>query len=748
MRKPLLFALAALVLAPSPASSASPYRVTELFPVEPGINAERGFAVAVAGDWLAMGAPRDDDEEKDAGAVYLFHWSGTTWDQRAKLFADRPQSGAQLGFALAMRNGLLAAGAPGEGAVYVFKEGDGVWVQERRLAEAGHGAGTFGRSLALDGDRLAVGAVGVHGETDGAVYLYKVDSWDLERPVPVRPRAPQAGERFGSAVSLAGSVLVVGAPGVDAGAVHVFQQGPTRWREKAKLIPADGGAGRQYGFAVATDGAQIFVGAPTADRENSGSVDWLVREGDSWVRRDLPEIDGLSPGDQLGFSLALSEDLLVVGAPAPPPGTGTGGIRVFRRSDASWERPLPGNAEIRDLAGFAVAVAGERVVVGGVLGDQASGAAGASWSFHCPVEAACAEEAEAVARNPRSGPRFGGSVALAAKRMVVGEPEGGSVSVYRTAGSGWRQEAWLTSPYREDGFGSSVGLTDSLLAVGAPRPRASPVSGSPEEFPDGGVDLFVRRGSSWVFEGTLAPPPMDQAFNTPAAFGISVAIADGVVAVGAPGRGAVYLFEKGAQGWNAAGVLTAPAAGFGSAISLHGGVLAIGAPGAAGGAGAAYVSAREAQGWTEPKLVLGRTGAAVVIDLPAIGSSVSVGDGFLAIGAPGFHGGLGAVYLLTGAGISWGQPIQLSALAPRRFGSSVALYENRLGSALRARVEPTRTAMIWIGRPSSSTWRASGFRAPTSMLCSRRMAMSSAPRSPSRRASWWSRALARPAETG
>src|SRR5215210_5174921 len=632
MRKPLLAALAVLACAAPLAGLPA----TELFPVEPGRNTERGFAVAVDGDWLAMSAPRDDDKKENAGAVYLFHWSGTTWDQRAKLFADPPRPNAQLGLALALRNGVLAAGAPGEGAVYVFVEDDGVWHQERRLTGAGHGAGTFGRSLALDAERLAVGAVGVDGATDGAVYLYKVDSWALDQQAPVHPRLRQAGERFGAAVSLAGGTLAVGAPGADAGAVYVFQRGPVRWRERAKVVPADGGAGQQYGFAVATDGAQIFAGAPTADfpGTNSGAVYKLTPGAGGWTSQRL-EIAAVK-GDQLGASLALDGDLLVVGAPAPPPGSGTGRVHVLLLGD-SLEIPAPRNAEIRDLAGFAVAVDGGRVVVGGALGDQADGAAGAAWSFDCTGEEGCLEEAEAVARNPRSGPRFGGSVALTADLMVVGEPDGGSVSLYRQAGrSGWRQEAWLISPYAEDGFGSSVALgsllSDSLLAVGAPLPRFSSVSGAPEEFPDGSVDLFVRRGSSWVFEATLAPPPLisvELAFDeTPVAFGTSVAIADGVVA---------------------------------------------------GGAGSAYVSAHEGQGWTEPRVLLGQPGGRdVVINPPEIGASVSLGDGFLAIGAPGFHDDLGAVYVLQGAGTSWGQPIQLSALARRRFGSSVALLGDRL----------------------------------------------------------------------
>src|SRR6185295_16134558 len=231
MRKLPIFALATLALAATHLAGAgivsldeapvirdvqSPFPATELFPVNPGINSERGFAVAVEGKWLALGAPREDFVEpgetskKDAaGAVYLFHWSETTWDQKAKLVTLSPRTNAQFGFALAMRDGLLAVAAPGEGAVYVFglrgdaEDEEGHWVREQKLRSV-H-PGTFGRSLALGGGLLAVGDFGAHGVPDGVVYLYgyRASSGTWSSAGSARPRIPQKGERFGAAVAWA-----------------------------------------------------------------------------------------------------------------------------------------------------------------------------------------------------------------------------------------------------------------------------------------------------------------------------------------------------------------------------------------------------------------------------------------------------------------------------------------------------------------------------------------------------------------
>jgi len=675
MRKLPVLALTLMALAGAAVALADaepPGPVSELFPVEPGRNAERGFAVAVDGDWLAMGAPRDDADEtaKDSGAVYLFHWSGTTWDQAAKLRADSPLPNAQLGFAVALRGDVLAAGAPGEGAVYVFALQDGVWEQVKKLTGTFHGAGAFGRSLALDTERLAVGAIGVPDTTGGAIYLYRRDSWALEQVVSPPPGAGQPGERFASAVSLAGGVLAVGAPGrdvgtgppaADAGAVYVFQRGPFHWRGMAMLLPPPV-AGQQFGSAVATDGAQVFVGAPTADLQggNSGALYRFVQVAGGWgSRQDLPAA-GLAAGDQLGASLALSGDLLVAGAPAPPPGKGTGRAHVFRHSGASWlEVEIPGarNAEVRDLAGFAVGVSGERVVVGGVLGDQGDGAAGATWSFRCPVDQPCAEEAEAVARD-RSAGSVGVSVALTPRFLAVGAPRNdgvtaGVVYLYRRAGQAWRQEARLTTDDPADGFGSSVALDGERLLVGAPQGRLPPQS--PElYFPgtrNGLVYLYSRQGGSWIVEDGFDPRPPAPGGEK---FGTSVAIEGDVVAIGSPrvGQpGAVYVAEKTGDRWMQTGALTlaSSAENFGAAVSLRGQLLAIGAPGEEGGIGAVHLATRDSSGrWTLAQKMPGtRPIISGAVD-QGFGASVSLGDGLLAVGAPG--SGTVSVFQAVGGG--------------------------------------------------------------------------------------------------
>ena len=740
-----LVCLALLGAAPVPLDSPV-LAVSELFPAEPGINAERGFAVAVSGDWLAMGARLDDEAGENAGAVYLFQWSGTAWEQKAKLRPTPPAAKAQFGLSLAFRGDVLAVSAPGQRAVYVFALSDGEWVQRARR----EGPANFGRSLSLSDGELAVGAVDGHGEQAGAVYLYGGPVWDLE--TVVRPRRPQKGERFGQAIALAGELLVVGAPGydlgprpqdADGGAAYVFERRAGAWQEVQRLRATDSGsplawdpAGDQLGFTVATDGAEIFAGAPTAGETgtNSGALYRFGRGRGGWIGRGRLDAKDLQPGDQLGFSLALAGDLLAAGAFAPPPAQGRGGLHVFRRDGGSWSeielRELaPRNAETRDLAGFAVAADGERVAVGGVLGDQGSGAAGASWSFRCEGERPCREEGEAVARDPGVGGDFGVSVALTevaggsgspAAFIAVGAPRdegesGGAVYLYRRAGDGWRQEARLLSSQPGDGFGSAVAFDGVRLAVGAPQGFNLPVS-PPTHFNQGYVEVYSRARGAWRFEVGFVPGNPD----TEETVGAALAFDHGVLAIGAPRgsrAGGVYVVENLPEGWVQTAFLTAPEEpvinvaatgttgnGFGSAVALRGNLLVIGAPGTDGGAGAVYVSSREDGGWSAPQ----RLSFAESAPGLNLGAAVALGeDGTLAVGAPGFAGGAGAVFVLGSADVPRQSPQILTLGAGFHLGASLALVGGRLvaGAPNPDRVEAGLPGRVVLFERSQGVWR-------------------------------------------
>ena len=182
-----------------------------------------GYSIALcsSGNTLAIGAWYEDsnasgidgddtdDTEANAGAVYVFSRSGTTWAQQAYIKASNTETWDRFGrsVALSFDGNTLAAGAYREGssatgvggsqtngtadsgAVYLYSRTGTTWSQESYIKASNTGnMDFFGHSVDLssDGNTMVVGAyqedssaTGVSGDqadnstgNAGAVYLY------------------------------------------------------------------------------------------------------------------------------------------------------------------------------------------------------------------------------------------------------------------------------------------------------------------------------------------------------------------------------------------------------------------------------------------------------------------------------------------------------------------------------------------------------------------------------------------------
>lgn len=148
-----------------------------------------GSAVAAWPDLLLIGAPGDDREGSEAGAVHVFTQAGSGWSEAGVLVGEGARAGDRFGASLALVGDELAVGAPGRdedggvsGAVFLYYRDGASWrpVASLRAPDGAAGA-RFGASVAfLDADRLAVGASGQDGESGGgATYLFQRegDGW-------------------------------------------------------------------------------------------------------------------------------------------------------------------------------------------------------------------------------------------------------------------------------------------------------------------------------------------------------------------------------------------------------------------------------------------------------------------------------------------------------------------------------------------------------------------------------------------
>jgi hypothetical protein len=319
----------------------------------------------------------------------------------------------------------------------VWRNVGGTWTQEQKLVGANIADEAFGRSVAVWGDTVVVGAPRQFpglGTGTGKVYVFRYDgmSWNQEQQLQGLVPALAVGDTFGQAVTIEGDTIVAGAPALGSGttgSAFVFRRTGTLWSLDEPLLADDGENGESFGRSVAISGGAIVVGANTDDDggAESGSA-YVFREvGGAWMQEQKLVASDAVGGEWFGYSVSISGDVVAVGAvldedPDPAPIL-TGSAYVFRRTGGVWS-----------------------------------------------------QEIKLVSDTPSSVDEFGTSVAISGNTLVVGSeeddagaPDGGAVFVFRYQGGMWVQGDVVTASDATLGdlLGIAVALEGGTLVVGA-----------------------------------------------------------------------------------------------------------------------------------------------------------------------------------------------------------------------------------------------------------------------------------------
>ena len=115
------------------------------------------------------------------------------------------------------------------------------------------------------------------------------------------------GAQFGNAVAINGNTMVVGArfdstTASQAGAAFVFVLSGTTWTQQAVLLAGDGAVADKFGYSVAVSQDTIVVGSYNDDTplSNGGSAYVFVRNGTTWTfQQKLAASDGTAD-DEFG----------------------------------------------------------------------------------------------------------------------------------------------------------------------------------------------------------------------------------------------------------------------------------------------------------------------------------------------------------------------------------------------------------------------------------------------------------------
>jgi K319-like protein/FG-GAP repeat protein len=425
---------------------------------------------------------------------------------------------------------------------------------------------SFGQSVALEGNTLAVGAVdpscatGINGNQSnsdcpgaGAVYVFTRTDSTWSQQAYLKASNANAGDEFGGSVSLSGDTLVVGAVEEDScargingdqtsntcqqsGAVYVFTRTGSTWSQQAYVKPSntDPSNAMFFGTTVSLSGNTLAVGAwlerSCATGINGNQVDTgcvqsgaayiFTRNDNVWTQQAYVKASNTRSLDGFGITVALDDNTLAVGATGEG---GAGAVYVFTRTAGVWTQQAyvkGSNSSPGDEFGLGLALKDDTLIVGARFEDScATGINGNQ------ADDGCLEE--------------------------------GAVYIFSRTNNLWSQVAYVKriapGPQPASNFGSTLAFDGTTLAVSDFDSNCArgfnPSPGTNDCGHSGAVYLFTRTENSWAQRGYVKASNTDY-FDW---FGNGLAIGGNTLVAGAPYEDSCATGVNGSQSNNSCG---------------------------------------------------------------------------------------------------------------------------------------------------------------------------------------------------
>ncbi|MHC5067532.1 MAG: PKD domain-containing protein, partial [Planctomycetota bacterium] len=320
----------------------------------------------------------------------------------------KPGPGTGYGHALAMDGDWLATSSVADNSVVLYRQqADGSWNEFQTLTCTGFDGITlplgrpdwhcFGDALALDGNRLAVGAQNEFGDdtydyqANGAVYtfLFNGTSWVPEQRIP--NSKPQAEASVNMSLSLNGDQLAVGYPldnrsgmavGSGTGAVELYSFDASSGQWQPDLIFKHKGQAGALGHRIIAVGDTLFITNPhtlDTDQVNPYSGKIYISRVINGVRENGGQAQMITASDSYGdpahygYAIDVKDDLAVIGAPGQSESWNPAAYILRRGSDGTWREEIKLSAPQlgqASLFGSQVAIVNGKVYIGAPKAGQ------------------------------------------------------------------------------------------------------------------------------------------------------------------------------------------------------------------------------------------------------------------------------------------------------------------------------------------------------------------------------------------
>ncbi len=372
--------------------------------------------------------------------------------------------------------------------------------QSATIPQSFSGDGGFGNATAIDGNYLVVGAYRQNGFT-GAAYIYcKTPAGWVEKQTITAPDA-DALDSFGYTVSISGDILAIGSTydddlGTNSGSVYTYKLVDDQWVLHTKLTAFNGHENMRYGISVSLCNNDLIVGARYSFGHKGAAYVYTL-EDDSWSLQGYLKASEGDPGDDFGYSVSISGNHAIIGAPRLTyEGGGYGKVYIFSRENNAWSEqaiftpddeyvytPIPQG--YTDDYGASVAISGNYAIIGAPALDWDNQFPGTveilcnnnnTWEKEVIMEPSDGKYTRGTSGYWGPADRYGFSVAIKGNMAIVGAIDdsnhgtnSGSAYILKRDAQGWYEYTKLlpSNNSSQDKFGYSVSTNGTNICIGA-----------------------------------------------------------------------------------------------------------------------------------------------------------------------------------------------------------------------------------------------------------------------------------------
>ena len=386
----------------------------KIIPSDGNIDDRFGKAVSITESWLAIGANRDDDTATNSGSVYLYKYENNTILDEYKITSFDAANNDYFGKALAINEQWLAISSlyddeNGEksGSAYVYHLENNQWTFHTKiLPYDGAPFDRFGYSIDIENDLLVIGSVyddDFDKEDSGSIYVYRLLNNEWVFDDKLYSNDIEAGDFFGTSVSINNGVISVGAVYDDfdnylnCGSVTVFNYINNQWSQLQKIYAYDLQNYDFFGNSIDMHNNKIIIGSfrDDADYLNSGSA-YLYK----FINNQFENILKItaydeSLNDNFGQSVAIYNDFLAIGSLDDDNGINSGSVYIYQINDDQIIEEIKyigDDVNTYDEFSGSLSLYNNHLLVGSQYDDDLGDASGSAYLLNyigCQIESAC-----------------------------------------------------------------------------------------------------------------------------------------------------------------------------------------------------------------------------------------------------------------------------------------------------------------------------------------------------------------------